>query len=382
MLQEKDYEKLKKKYGEFAYPRVTLSIGGKEFKENKAKLVLSDVTVDLSVGFEASVLTFSVYNVYDPLSHTYQTDKFKNYVMLGSRAEISMGYGDALEKIFVGFISQVRFVSQRGVAHHVEVTAMDVKGLMMSNSFARQMSSGNYGDAVKEIFEKSLYQKIRTEGIFTGTRIKDTPDKKEKGEQKDSPYTVEMVCESDYEFVVKAAKRFNYEFFVDTGTVHFRRAKETPEECLMELSCQEGMSYYDIAYDITGLVKKMEVRGMDVSKGQMFSGIQQVSNKISLGSRAKSLIGKTEKIVIDGGVFSKDQAKYRGESLMEEISYRFGSLECECVGLPELKPGHFVDIKDLGEGCDNRFYITNTRHVLTDEEGYKTYLTGKAASLK
>ena len=65
-----------------------------------------------------------------------------------------------------------------------------------------------------------------------------------------------------------------------------------------------------------------------------------------------------------------------------EIAYRFGSLECEAVGLPELKPGHFVEIAGLGGGCDNRFYITNARHVLTDEEGYKTFLTGKAASLK
>lgn len=371
----KTFRELKKKYGEFAYPKASLTVGGKPFQDNRADLVLADAVVDVSVGCEASVLTFSLYQAYDEASGRYRIKEIKEYVMLGSRAEISMGYGDKLEKLFVGFISQVRFVKEEGIIHHMEVTAMDVKGIMMANSSARQLTAGNFGEGVKEIFEKSLYQKLKAEGIFTGVKITDTPDKTDT-------CTIETVWESDYEFVVRAAKYFNYEFFVDRGMVYFRRAKEAGEECLLELSCEEGISYYDIAYDITGLVKKVEVRGMDVEKGQVVSAAKQVSNKISLGSRAKSLIGKTEKVVIDAGVLSKQQAQYRADSLMEEIFYRFGSLECECVGLPELMPGHFVDITGLSEGCDNRFYITHARHVIGDREGYKTILTGKAASLK
>lgn len=371
----KTFGELKKKYGEFAYPKVSLTVGGKLFSDNRAELVLADVTVDVSVGYEASVLNFSLYQVYDESSGRYRIKDFKEYVLLGSKAEISAGYGEKMEKLFVGFISQVRFVKEEGIIHHLEVTAMDVKGIMMANSSARQLSAGNFGDGVKEIFENSLYQKLKGEGIFTGVKIADTPDKTET-------CTIETVWESDYEFVVKAAKYFNYEFFVDRGKVNFRRAKEAEEGCLLELSCEEGISYYDIAYDITGLVKKVEVRGMDAAKGQMVSAAKQVSNKISLGSRAKSLIGKTEKVVFDAGILSKEQAGYRADSLMEDISYRFGSLECQCVGLPELMPGHFVDITGLSEGCDNRFYITHARHVIGDAQGYKTFLTGKAASLK
>ncbi len=55
------YRELKKKYGDFAYPKVSLSVGGKLLKDNRAKLVLTDVTVDVSVGYEASILTFSLY---------------------------------------------------------------------------------------------------------------------------------------------------------------------------------------------------------------------------------------------------------------------------------------------------------------------------------
>ena len=246
---EKKAAELKKKYGDFAYPKVSLSVGGKLLKDNRAKLVLTDVTVDVSVGYEASILTFSLYQVYDEASGSYRLKDFKDYVMLGSKAEISMGYGEKLEKLFVGFISQVRYVKEQETIHHVEVTAMDIKGIMMANGCARQLSAGNFGDGVKEIFDKSLYQKLKAEGIFAGAKIMDTPDKKDA-------CTLEMVWESDYEFVVKAAKYFNYEFFVERGTVYFRRAKETGEASLLELSCEEGLSFYDISYDITGLVKK------------------------------------------------------------------------------------------------------------------------------
>jgi phage protein D len=190
-----------------------------------------------------------------------------------------------------------------------------------------------------------------------------------------------MVSESDYEFVVKAAKRFNYEFYIDTGVVYFRKAKQTAESCLMELKNSDGVLTYDITYDMTGIVKKVEVRGVDIAKGNLVTAAATVSNKISKGNKAKSLINQTAKVVVDANAVSKDQAQYRADSIMEDIAYRFGSLECECIGMPELMPGHFIRISDLGEPCNTDFYITHTRHVLNDYDGYHTYITAKAASL-
>ena len=48
-----DYEGLKKKYEDFAYPVIHVQIGGKDFQENKAGLRLSDVEVEMTSGFEA-----------------------------------------------------------------------------------------------------------------------------------------------------------------------------------------------------------------------------------------------------------------------------------------------------------------------------------------
>lgn len=378
---ENRYSDLRKKYGAFAYPVVTLQVGGKLFSENKHQLVLSSVEVDLSCSLEASAVTYKIYNVWNLEKGCYEFSYFKDYVQLGSAVTVSMGYNGAEEEIFVGFVAQTRFVSSDTDIHHVEVTAMDAKGLMMSGSYARQMSADNYGDAIREIFNQPLYQKMSAEEIYRSIQIEDTPDKK-NGNTDVTSYTVEMVSESDYEFIVRAAKRFRYEFFVDTGVILFRKAKQPAKECLLEIGMEQGVLGYDLTYDITGLVKSVEVRGMDTAKAEMVSAVKNVSNKISTGNRAKALIGQTHRIVIDANAVSKEQAQYRADSLMEDISYRFGTLVCDCVGIPELKPGHFIRLTDLGGPCDNRFYITQVRHSMSSEDGYHTQLTAVAAALE
>lgn len=377
----REYRELKKKYCEFVYPMVMLQVGDKSFGDNKNNLVLSEVSVELSCGLEASAASFSIYGVYDVESGQYAFSKFKDFVQLGSTVTISMGYGGVMEEVFVGFIAQTRFVRSDSDIHHVEVTAMDVKGLMMANSYARQMTAGNYGDAVKEIFRKPMYQRMNADGIWRTVHVDDTPDKTSAQSHQVTSYTVEMVSESDYEFIVKAAKRFNFEFYVDTGDIYFRRAKQAAEECLLEIGMDKGVRGYDITYDITGLVKSVEVRGMDTAKAELVSVVQKTSNKISTGNRAKALISQSEKVVSDASAIAKEQAQYRAQAMMEEISYRFGSLECVCTGIPEIKPGHFIRMTGLGGPCDNRFYVTQARHDLSDEGGYLTYITAIAAAL-
>jgi len=378
-----DYAKLKKKYNGFLAPASRIQVNGNDFQENEAGLVISDLTVELSTGYEASEAVYSIYNVFDYDTCRYRFDDFRKYCLLGSQVSISVGYMENQTEIFTGLVTQVRFVCDDENSHHAEVTAMDVKGMMMANSRATQLKAENFSGAVTEIFSGTAYRKMLENGIFKGIKVTETPDAKSGSQnQKDTSYTIEMVSESDYEFVVKAAKRFNYEFFVDNGTVYFREAKKTTEEALIELGAEKGMIEYDISYDITGLVRTVEVRGMDTAKAKAVSAKKKVSNTISTGNKAKAFIDNAAKVMIDASAVTKEQAQHKADSVMEDIAYRFGTLRCKCVGLPELMPGNFVRINDLGTPCDNRFYMTNVKHVITDNEGYVTYITAKAAELE
>lgn len=372
------YENLKKKYTDFMFPMVKVVIGGKEFSDNKYKLIISDMDIDLSTGYEASVATFSIYNTYNREQGRYEFSKFKEFVCLGSSVSVSIGYSDQLTELFVGFISSVQFINGEADSHHVEVTAMDAKGMMMAGRSAKQLMADNYKKAIEEIFQGELYQKLQSYGIYTALSVAATPDVNQNQQENKS---IEIVSESDYEFIVKAAKRFNYEFFIECGKIYFRKAKDTGESCLLELQAAGAVQNYVISYDMTGLVKKVEVRGMDVSKGALVTATASASNKISMGNKAKSLISETKRVVLDANATSKEAAQYRADSVLEDISYRFGSLECNCIGIPELMPGHFIRITDLGEPCNTDFYVTHTRHIINDHDGYHTQITAKAAAL-
>ena len=382
-----EYEDLKKTYDNFTYPVAVLSVNGKKFSDNKSGFVVSDIEVELTSGYEASMVSFMIYNTFDQPTSQFRTEEVKKYIYLGSSVELALGYGNTAKEVFCGFITKVNFVFTEYDIPGIRVTAMDLKGVMMANNYAKQLTATNYGDAVKEILNKSPYMMMKSKNIIRKLEISDTPDKNQMGagetdgQQKANDRTMDMVCESDYEFVVKAAKKYNYEFFTEYGTVYFRKAK-ADKSILMEISPKNGlMRTLDVEYDITGLVETIKTRGMDTGKGKAIEGKKKISNKISKGNKAKSFIRNSEKVYIDASITSQVEADSRAESLLEEVSYRFGTIECDCIGLPEMMPGHFIELSSVGSPPDNQFYVVNVKHVISDERGFETKIIGKTASI-
>ena len=377
------YKDLKQKYDDFHHPLIVLKINGKDFAKNKAGMVVTDIEIELTSGFEASIASFSLYNTFDMENSIYRIEDAKPYILLGSSVEIALGYEKDAAPVFNGYISRVNFVYEQGDAPGIRITAMDVKGAMMANKYSRQLTSTSYGEAVKEILQKGPYAGMSNAEIIKGLVITDTPDKPltPTVPPKASDRTIEMTAESDYEFVVKAAKKYNYEFFTECGYVYFRPAKANAE-VVMEMGPGEGLRFFDIEYDITGLVETVKARSTDVSKARLIEAKQKMNNKISIGNKAKKFIKKSEKIYLDATITSKEEAEHRVKSLVEEISFRFGSLECTCIGLPELLPGKFFELRAMGSPPENQFYIQRVVHRMDQDSGFTTKLYGKAASIE
>lgn len=379
------YSELKTKYEEFAHPLAVVEINGKDISKNQSGFQVSDMEVELTSGFEAAVASFSIYGAYDRTACEFRFAELKPYIFMGSSVVISMGYGVYVREVFRGFISRVNFSFHEGDMPAVEITAMDVKGIMMAGNYSRQLKATSFSEGVREILQKTAYTKLQSSSIITKMDIADTPDKNSLGGtsqgSKASDKTIEMVCESDYEFVVKAAKRYNYEFFSVGGTVYFRKAKYN-KEILIEAGPGDGLRGFDVGYDFTGIVEKVEVRGMDVGKSKLISATQKMNNKLSQGNKAKPLVSKSQKVYIDATVSSKEEAQYRAEYLAEDIAYRLGTLEAEFIGLPELIPGRFLKLKGLGTAVSNTFYLVQVRHVMDSERGFITKVTGKSASME
>ena len=404
------FDDLKSTYEDFDSPVLVISIDGKELGDSKNGFPVSDLYIDLTCGYEASIAEFSIYDAYDKTTASYTiSNALKKYTKLGAKVEIGLGYGTEAKVVFVGAIMRVNYRHGMDDIPCIRVTAMDVKGIMMASTYSRQLKATSYSAAVQEILEKSAYANMQSSGIIASINVTDTPDKESSGldttsgglfgegdsssgglgslagtagnseVSESSDRTIEMVAESDYEFIVKAAKRYNYEFYTECGNVFFRKAKAdtTPR---IEIRPTMGMYSFDISYDITGLVNKVTVRATDASKAKVIQAAQK--NQSNLPNKAKSLIKSNEKVYIDASVTSKEEAEYRAKSLMETVSYRFGTMECEIQGLPEYLPGYFVEFSGLGEGIDNTFYISRAIHQMTQDGKYIVKLEGKAAGIK
>ena len=378
------YSSLQTKYGDFSFPKADILLNKKPLAATSgAHFVVNDIHVETTSGFEASIATFRIYNTYDFKQGKFRYDELKAQLFIGASVSLSLGYIEAVEIVFVGFVAGISFGYMPDDLPYIEVSAMDVKSLMMGGPYSYQLTSKTYGEAVNEIFRRTGYAKLKAMGGITALNISDTPDKKPGagGAQKASAETIEMVAESDYEFIVKAAKKYNFEFFVDRGTVYFRKAKSITSP-VAELAVSKGVLGFHTEYSLTGIVGKIEARAMDAGQGKVITSSKTLQKKLSVSGKAEGLVGKASKIYIDPSISSKEQADERVNSLMEQMSYRLGSLEADCVGIPDLVPGRFIAFSGMGAPIDNNFYITTVVHEFTAEGGYHTKIKGCAADVK
>lgn len=368
-----NYRQFSDKYGAFASPASQVKINGKLFVNNKNDFFISKLTVENTSGFEASVAELFINGAYDSTAGVFLGEELSKTVEIGSIIEISLGYFTTLVPVFKGVAVGVSYRFEHEALPVAVVTAMDVKGVMMANCYAMQLSAKSYGDAVREILRKPTYAKL-----YDSLEVTNTPDAQDSDQYPE--LTMEMSAESDYEFIVKAAMKFNFEFFVEGGVVYFRKAKIV-KPVQATLSAGAGISTFDISYSVTGLVDKVEVRALDAGTGKTIAASIKRSGSLSLGSKAKALLSKSLKVYLDPTVYSKSMAEARAASLMETMSYRFGEFTCECVGIPDLVPGRFLRIDGLGSGVNNTFYITRVTHKLSSD-GYTMELSGCAAELE
>lgn len=387
------FSQLKDKYEEFHEPVVVIYINDKQMDKDESGLIVRKAEVELVSGFEAAIAEVTLTGAYDKKVKVFSTDKIKNYILLGSRIAISLGYGGVVREVFRGFIARVHFVVGYDTPGIV-LTCMDVKGNLMADRHSKRLKARYYSDAVKEILDQNPFFTIKDDMgkdfiTYTSDNTPDKPggdggneggDAAGPGEKKTDDVRIEMVEESDYEFIVKAARKFNFEFFSVGRDLYFCEAKKK-EDILIELSYGIGLTRLDVGYDITGLVREVEVRNVDSDQGDYVGKSKKLNSNISMGNKAKPLVDNQTYVYIDPTVRNKEDAEYRANYISDMMDYRLGSLRAAGPGLPELIPGRFIRIKEMGKPVENTFYLTKVRHVYT-LSGFSTDIEGCANKIE
>ena len=380
---------LYKQYEGYFEPKAVVHMGGEDIEKfKKYSLHCVDLSVEVTSDLKASIASFSILGSYDLKTGAFRSEALKKYIAMGTSVKIYMGHAASLTEVFKGYVAAVDFLYERESPENslIRITAMDIKGVMMANNYSKRLKANYYSDAVKEIFDQSTYKTLQQNGVVDDITVADTPDKPAGGaapggaQGGGTDIRIEMAGESDYDFVTRCARRFNYEFFSIGGHVTFRKAKLNTQP-LIEITPHVTVLDYDVTYDITGVVGEVKVRTMDVGKGSKIETKKKNSNKFSIGSKAKSLVSSQSYVYIDSSIESQADAEKRAEYLMEDISYRLGHIRMTLLGIPDIVPGRFITLKDFGAGISNNYYITDVTHEYMAGSRYVTIIEGKASTM-
>lgn len=195
--------------------------------------------------------------------------------------------------------------------------------------------------------------------------------------------------QDDAQFIMERAKRIDFDCFVqtdpDTGkdTLYFVKptdGRSSDKIRVYEFEWGKNLINFSPQLTISRQVSKVTVRGWSAELKDVFEYTAEPkdlpggggSGKGTSGPEAaeKQLNGKQE-VVVDAPVTSQEEAKKLAISLLAERAYEFITGSGQVIGLPDLRPGDNVFLKNLGRRFSGEYYVKKVEHSLGNN-GYMT----------
>ncbi len=276
----------------------------------------------------------------------------------GAACSFSAGYGSRKTEVFRGFLYDVRWSDPLdGTDMLLEAAFLDVRGRLMLAAHA---------DAGAQRTSSQMIQSILSQACCTQLASKRTvnppPDDWDLPALRPGP--------SDYSVLCAAADFLCYEFYAFADELYF--GKPRPESgAAVTFDGPDGLMRLERRRTLAGQCAAIAVSGAD-DKGERIYSRQARKKDSGFG---------TDKM---GGVLSGDiqqpeafvrtmaQAQYLSQARMEERQRQAGGLTGRSVGLPELRPGRFIEVTNLSKPLNGTYYVRTVRHIL-DETGFETW---------
>lgn len=364
MLQSASYALLKKKYRDFAAPTVRILVEGVDLTE-RYRTALGNITVELTSEYPASGCGFDVMGEYRPADTDFDGKGPLRLLELGAKVEVKLGY-IATETVFFGLVTDLRYQFDAEEPPVLHVECMDAKCLLMKTQRLELFREKKIDQAVR-----ALLGEQPVGGYLKGKQVDPIP-----GEVK----LLAAGMETSYDFIVRQARYAGCEFFLLAGKAYFRK-KPAAGQPVMTVSPGEALLSGSLSLRGAHLVQKVRVVGIDPNTDKEFSGTAASRGKFGKGAAPARMLSGSERVYLDTGAVSAAQAQQRAKALLGSIEQEFGTLECRCLGIPEIVPGRMIRVKGLSEQADGSFYVTGVRHAFDETDGFTTTFEARIDSL-
>ena len=358
------YSSLSSKYKDFRAPDFEITVGSTKLDNNEMNV--SDLTVDITAGYEAGGCSFTINNLYD-----YKNSKFlqsiTNTVKVGEKLSVKTGYITKKE-VFKGYIDQMT-VEYGDRPPFIRVEGIDAKGFLMNSNTRYYLNKTSLADAVNKMLNECVskgYASKVTKGAISG-------------------FTAELVQNDidDYRFLVHVAELLGLSFFVVNGEIVFDDVISKTSS-IISLTSGDSLLSFSRTLSLYKQIGKVVVHSIDPKTGKSIKGEAASVSLSGTGSSAPVMVSKFKDLTeteYNYLVKTDVECKKLAQARLDARAMDFVSGEGCCLGIPELIPGRYIELDGMDSNTNGKYFISSVRHVYGDE-GYRTYFGVKGAKAK
>ena len=328
-------------------PSVMIKIGELIINElsGNESMVISDLSVQLTVGLEASACSFTLTNI---------PDNIEDLVRPGAIVRIYIGYREPL-LVFEGYVTGFSISSQPGALPYVTINCLDAKGLMMSNRRVLRSVEVNGLAAIENVLQQYGQYAIRRDIQIS----------------RDIPLRIEQNAESDYDWLSRIASLANLEFFILQGIIYLRDPMQLKPP-LVVINDERVVLAFTKEICLSGQFGEVQVISYDQSRQKQIiaktSSVGQHSERLNIAAyNAESLFEEIDipssHVFIEPWIIDESQANDRANSIMTRQSMKFVTGKCDVFCMPFLCPGRYIKFTNI-TGLSGSYYITAVHHQL------------------
>ena len=352
---------LGKKYDDFVAPDFEISVGGKDLSPTKYRI--PSLEVELTSDGTAGGCTFSLENQFD-FENGKWTNSAADTIKAGAKLVVKGGYVQKKE-IFYGYVDDYSLDFQGDSAPRITVTGIDGMGYLMSLREPIHAGKKKPAEIVRQILNKSVsagFAKKVTVGSLSGF---------------DTPLVKEQI--DDWKFLNLLSQRFGMSLFVVDGEMIFDDVTSSTSP-IMTLTLGQGLFSFRKRVSLAHQVGKVEVWGRDVNQKAVKGTVSSVTAGGSGKSAAQLVSALKDATLREYSEFARTQeeCKTLAQRRLNGIAMGLVSGGGECIGMPELIPGRYIEIDGGDKQSNGTYFLSKVRHLFTDD-GYRTSFEIKGA---
>jgi len=349
---------IKELYGmDFYVPAFEIKVGGKKLElEIRRDIVNVSYTDSLE---RMDSFSFTVTN-WDAERRGFKYLDFdKSPFKVGNVVEIFMGYSDDLRKMIYGEIKTLEpnFPPSGN-------PTLNIRGL---NILARL-----------GIRQETHHYKERTDGHIARQIARRLNLKKGTIKEGNKHEFIAQQNRFDIVFLMERARRIGYEVSItEDGELNFQPSTHTTQKNYV-LEWGKSLIHFRPTLSTAKQVSEVVVRGWNPKKKQPIIGRAQRRDLETKGlgtagitQQVENAFNQSVEITVDRPIRDKREADQLAKEKLEQIAKGLLAGEGSTIGLPDLRAGSLIEIRNLGRTFSGNYYVTDTTHTI-GEGGYST----------